>query len=424
MLPRGRARVVILLSILLIAAAVVVSSPSTLTRLAGGWLGAKSAADDEFEVTAKQMRFGVDATGVLKATSVQYFGAPPEFGGYWEFQIVNMVAEGKNVKKGDILVTFDAQKIREDLQRYQNELDQAAKELERSRAQIDLENQELNASLADAEARYEKARIKQEGVSPDIKAYRDIELDRLSLEQLRREVEATRERIRWHQSASDATYKIIASKKARAENKVAEINKGMEGFEVKADRDGVIILKLKWNNERYQIGETCYSGQPLMQIPDLNTILVEAYVPEVDIGKVKPGQKVEIAVDALPGRTFQGTVQSIGTLVRTKAWDQPNKVLEVLIALATLDPAVMRPAMTVRARIETASFSGVLAIPLRAVRSVAGKPAVRARVANAWTDRYIELGESNGSEVVVKRGLSPGDRIAAVYRKAEAESAK
>ncbi len=420
----GKSGVVIFISVLLVAAAAVVLSPSLLTPVAGDWLGGRSPAVDELKVSSKQMHFGVDATGVLKATSVQYFGAPPEFGGYWEFQIVSLIAEGKNVKKGDVLVTFDAQKIRDDLQRFQNELDQATKEMERSRAQIDLEKQELNATLADAQARYEKMKAKQEGVSPDLRAYQDIELDRLSLEQLRREVEALRERIRWHETASDATYKIIASKKARAENKVAEITKGMEGFAIKADRDGIIILRLKWNNERYQVGETCYSGQPLMQIPDLNTILVEAYVPEVDIGKVKLGQKAEVTLDALPGRSFQGTVQSIGTLVRTKAWDQPNKVLEVQIVLATVDPAVMRPAMTVRARIETASYDGVLAIPLRAVRKVAGKPTVRTKVGSAWTDRNIELGESNGVEVIVKRGLAPGDRIAAAYRMVEAGSSK
>jgi RND family efflux transporter MFP subunit len=249
-------------------------------------------------------------------------------------------------------------------------------------------------------------------------------LDRLSLEQARREVEALKERIRWHQSSSDATFKIIASKKARAQNKVEEIKRGMEGFEVKSDRDGILVYKVKWNNSRYQVGETCYSGQPLMEIPDLNTILVEAYVPEVDIGKVKPGQHVEVSVDALPGRSFPGTVKSVGTLVRTKAWDVPNKVLEVRISLERLDPAIMRPSMTIRARIETATYSGVLAIPLRAVRTAAGKAVVRVSDRGQWRECSVELGESNGAEVIVKRGLQPGDRIAADYTKTSTGSSK
>jgi multidrug resistance efflux pump len=335
-----------------------------------------------------------------------------------------MAAEGKTVKKGESLISFDAQKVREDLQRFQNELEQADKELDRTRDQIDLEKQELSAKLADVENRYQKMRLKQEGVSPDLKAYRDIELDRLSVEQARREVEALKERIRWHQSSSDATVKIIASKKARAENRVEEIKRGMEGFEVKSDRDGILVYKLKWNNSRYQVGETCYSGQPLMEIPDLNTILVEAYVPEVDIGKVKPGQRVEVSIDAVPGRSFPGAVKSVGTLVRTKSWDVPNKVLEVLISLEHVDPATMRPSMTIRARIETAAYSGVLAIPLSAVRTVAGRVVVRVRDGAQWRDRSIELGESNGAEVIVRQGLQPGDRIATDYVKTSTGSAK
>lgn len=414
----------ILLVIACCVAGAAIWRPSLLPLSLGSLLSSAHAQVDELTVLPKSLSFGVDATGILRATSVQYFGAPPEFGSYWDFQIVSMAAEGKNVKKGELLISFDAQKVREDLQKYQNELEQADKELQRTRDQIDLENQELNAKLADAENRNQKMRLKEEGVDPDLKPYRDVELDRLSLEQTRREVEALKDRIRWHQSSSDATVKIIASKKARAENQVEEIKRGMEGFEVKSDRDGILVYKVKWNNSRYQVGETCYSGQPLMEIPDLNTILVEAYVPEVDIGKVKPGQHVEVSVDALPGRSFPGTVKSVGTLVRTKAWDVPNKVLEVRISLERVDPAIMRPSMTVRARIETAAYSGVLAIPLSAVRLVSGSAVVRARAGAQWRDRSVDLGESNGAEVIVRHGLQPGDRIAADYIKTSTGSSK
>jgi multidrug resistance efflux pump len=420
----GFTRALILLVIAGVVAGTAILRPSLLPHSLGSLLSSGHDHVDELTVLPKSLSFGVDATGILRATSVQYFGAPPEFGSYWEFQIVSMAAEGKTVKKGESLISFDAQKVREDLQRFQNELEQAAKELERTRDQIDLENQELSAKLADVENRYQKMRLKQEGISPDLQAFRDIELDRLSVEQARREVEALKDRIRWHQSSSDATVKIIASKKARAENQVEEIKRGMEGFEVKSDRDGILVYKLKWNNNRYQVGETCYSGQPLMEIPDLNTILVEAYVPEVDIGKVKPGQHVEVSIDALPGSSFPGAVKSVGTLVRTKSWDVPNKVLEVLISLEHVDPATMRPSMTIRARIETAAYSDVLAIPLSAVRTVAGKVVVRVREGTQWRDRSVELGESNGTEVIVRQGLQPGDRIATDYIKTSTGSAK
>jgi multidrug efflux pump subunit AcrA (membrane-fusion protein) len=80
--------------------------------------------------------------------------------------------------------------------------------------------------------------------------------------------------------------------------------------------------------------------------------------------------------------------------------------------------------MTIRARIETAAYSGVLAIPLSAVRTVAGRVVVRVRDGAQWRDRSIELGESNGAEVIVRQGLQPGDRIATDYVKTSTGSAK
>ena len=199
--------------------------------------------------------------------------------------------------------------MREDLQRFQSELDQANKELEKSRVSIDLERQELSSRLAAAENKFEKLKLKQ-GAGSDIEASNVIEKDNLAVEQGRREVEALKERMEWHKKASEASYNIILSRKARAENRVSSIQKGMEGFQARADRDGVVVYKVKWNGERYRVGETVWSGMPVIEIPELNTILAEALVPEVDIGTVRIGQHAEVSIDAFPGRSFSGTVKS------------------------------------------------------------------------------------------------------------------
>src|SRR5207245_1635721 len=152
---------------------------------------------------------------------------------------VSMTTEGKNVKKGDPLISFDAQRIMNDLQKYQNELDQASKELEKTTVQIDLERQEISSRLAMAENNYEKLKLKH-GISPEVEMARNIELDELALEQAKREYEALKDKLEWHKRSSEATYKVIESKKARAENKVNQIKMGIDRFQSKADRDGVV----------------------------------------------------------------------------------------------------------------------------------------------------------------------------------------
>jgi HlyD family secretion protein len=407
-------RVIIGVALVAAVAAAYVLFGSRLSSL----LPKATATGDEVVVAPKTLVFGVDATGLLRATSVQNFGGPPMFANYWNFQIVNLVAEGKQVKAGEQLITFEAQRIREDLQRFQNELDQATKELEKTRTQIDLERQELQTRLAAAENNYEKLKLKQTR-ELGVESLNKVEEDRLAFEQARREVEAIKERLDWHKKSSEATYQIIVSKKARAENKVNEIKKGMENFQAKADRDGVVIYKTKWNGDKFRVGENVWMGQMILEIPDLNTIIAEAFVPEVDIGKVKTGQRAEVTIDAFPDKVYSGSIKSVGTLVRPKAWDIPNKILDIQIALDQLDISIMRPAMSVKAKVETSSIENCLAVPLKAVRTTAEGSMVKVKTSQGWSEHRVKLGESNGTEAVILEGLKAGDRIGADFAKAK-----
>jgi multidrug efflux pump subunit AcrA (membrane-fusion protein) len=398
--------------------ALIVAAWSLLPSRLSALFPRATAKAGEIVISPKTMSFGVDAVGVLRATSVQNFGGPSPFYNYWQFQIVNLVPEGKQVKAGEQLITFDAQRVREDLQKFQNELDQANKELEKTRVQIDLERQELMTKLSTAENNFEKLKLKQIN-DPKFAVPTKVEEDRLALEQARREVEALKERLDWHKKSSEATYQIIVSKRARAENLVNSLKRGMENFQAKTDRDGVVIYKTKWNGERYQVGENVWTGMSILEIPELNTIIAESFVPEVDLGKVKIGQRAEITIDAFPGKSYSGAVKKIGTLVRPKAWDIPNKILDVQIALDQLDTSIMRPGMSVKTRIETASIPNCLALPLKSVRTTAAGSLVKLKRGEGWREQIVKLGDSNGNEVIINEGLKAGDRIATDFTKAK-----
>ncbi|MEP7274396.1 MAG: efflux RND transporter periplasmic adaptor subunit, partial [Acidobacteriota bacterium] len=404
--------VVVMLLSLLVSTWIIVPG-----ALAG--LFPKVATTGDFLVVApKTMSFSVDAKALLRATSVREFGAPTEFANYWQFQIISLAAEGKRVAAGEQLIAFDAQKIRDDLQRFQNELDQANKELEKSRAQIDLEVQDLRSRLAAAENNYAKLKLKQ-SVDTQYDVQIDVEKDRLAFVQAQAEVAALKERIAWHKKSSEATYQIIATKRGRFQNRVDSIKKGMETFQTKADRDGVLIYKTKWNGERFQVGETVWGNQAVLEIPDLNTLMAESFIPEVDIGKIKLGQRAEMTIDAFPGKTYSGSVKRIGTLVRPKSWDIPNKILDAQIALDNLDTSIMRPGMSVKTKIETASIANCLAIPLKSVRATVDGSLVKVKTEQGWVERAVKLGDSNGVEIQVLEGLNAGDRIATDFAKAK-----
>ena len=94
-----------------------------------------------------------------------------------------------------------------------------------------------------------------------------------------------------------------------------------------------------------QEGETVASGMSaptFVTVLDLSRLQVEAYVDEVDIGRVRSGLRASFTVDAFPERTFTGTVAAI----YPKAVLQ-NNVVNYLTIVTVDDPErLLRPEMT------------------------------------------------------------------------------
>jgi multidrug efflux pump subunit AcrA (membrane-fusion protein) len=116
---------------------------------------------------------------------------------------------------------------------------------------------------------------------------------------------------------------------------------------------------------------------------------------------------------------YSGSIKSVGTLVRPKAWDIPNKILDIQIAIDQLDTSIMRPAMSVKAKIHTSSIENCLAVPLKSIRTTAEGSMIKVKTDQGWREQRVKLGESNGAEVVILEGLKSGDRIGADFAKAK-----
>jgi len=117
-----------------------------------------------------------------------------------------------------------------------------------------------------------------------------------------------------------------------------------------------------------QEGETVAAGlnsPTFVTIIDLDRLEVDAMVDEVDIGKVRVGQKAMFTVDSFPAREFPGKVVAI----------YPDAILlenvvyyDVVIEIQGNEDKVLRPQMTASATIFLDAKTGVLAIPTKAVK--------------------------------------------------------
>src|SRR5205085_756511 len=77
--------------------------------------------------------------------------------------------------------------------------------------------------------------------------------------------------------------------------------------DVRAPMDGVVA-----NSDRLQVGQMAVLGVGMLSLVHSSSAWVEANFKEKDVGKMVPGQRVKIEIDAYPGRDFTGHVQSVG----------------------------------------------------------------------------------------------------------------
>ncbi len=75
--------------------------------------------------------------------------------------------------------------------------------------------------------------------------------------------------------------------------------------QLKAPRAGIITSR------SIEPGEVVTPGREVLTLSDLATVDLKLFVDETQIGKVKPGQEVEVRVDTFPDKTFAGRVTFI-----------------------------------------------------------------------------------------------------------------
>ena len=94
---------------------------------------------------------------------------------------------------------------------------------------------------------------------------------------------------------------------AQAQAAVDKAKLDLERTAIRAPMDGLVE-----NADNLQIGQMAVTGVGMLSIVHSQTAWVEANFKEKDVGKMIPGQKAKIEVDAYPGRDFEAHVQSIG----------------------------------------------------------------------------------------------------------------
>ena len=154
-------------------------------------------------------------------------------------------------------------------------------------------------------------------------------------------------------------------------------------------------------------GQAVQAGDNLFLIADRSVLWVDLAVFETDARMLQVGVPVELTVDALPGRTYQGPVTFIHP-----GLDTSTRTLTARVEVPNRDGR-LRPGMYLTARLAPASAQR-LTVPLTAVLPTGTRQLVFVnRGDGAFVPRDVETGVRSDSLVEIVDGLKPGDEIVA-----------
>jgi HlyD family secretion protein len=172
------------------------------------------------------------------------------------------------------------------------------------------------------------------------------------------------------------------------------------------------------------VGDLAAASTPLARVETLDDMLAEIQIDEVDVGKVRDGQTVEVTSDSLIGTTLAGTVESIAPTITTVGATRVSLVQVRITGTADGGPRpLLRAGASCSARIRASIRQDVLLVPLSGFATEENQsyafvlsPTGRTNRAGAevfsLARREIRTGASDVTDVEVVEGLAEGDRIA------------
>jgi HlyD family secretion protein len=319
-------------------------------------------------------------------------------------QIVKLVEEGAIVKEGDFLVQFDPTEQETKLRDAEAQLKIAEANLEKAKAQCEMDVRQLELELKKAERSFSEKQSEAPVIRKE--AGLELQLAQLKHDNQKRSLEAEIEK-----------QQVEVGK---AKDNLDQATRDLQKMTLTAPIPGLVVYLEIWKGSsmsKVQEGDAPWSGQGLIELPDLSSMIVETTVSEVDVSKIKKDLKAEIRLDAIPGPTFTGTITDISTLARSKQRGSQINVFDVEVLIDSADTR-LKPGMSAKVDIIINAYDSVLSVPLEAVFERDDTTVVYSKSGKKIP---VALGARNDASVIVTSGLEDGDEVALIdpTRKAE-----
>lgn len=328
----------------------------------------------------------------------------------WQTTLKWIANDGDLVREGERVAELDNGAFATDLETKRQLVTEAEEQLQQSDSQAaaDLDLKKLD--LAKKEEELQKAKI-EFAVPPDIVSARDFEDRRMKLMRAQVDYEKARDVLKSQKLQAAADHENLQVKLERARRDVEVAEQAIDASIVRAPRTGVVVVRdHPWERRKLQAGDGVWVGVPLAQLPDLDSLQIDASLADVDDGRVKVGMPAVVTVDGYPSTQFPGRVASIAPVAQERLRNEMRRAFRVAVKLDRIDTARMRPGLSARVEVRREVLPNALLVARGAVDFSESSP--RVKLAGGRVVK-VTIGSCNAQECVVRSGLNEGQSVVA-----------
>ncbi len=366
------------------------------------------------------LQLKVVTTGVLRTSQSRTIIAPPIAGG--TLQIVTLARSGAQVHAGEVVLEFDPSQQEYNLGQNRSDLLQGEQEIVKAKADAAVQTAEDQTALLKAKYAVRRAELevsKNELVSPI-----DAQKNLLALDEAKRAQAQLQQDVQSHSASNQAALAISEEKRHKARLAMEQAEQNIKNMHVTAPIDGLVVIHGNRDSTGgffmygmtlpdYHVGDQVNPGSSIAEVIDISHLEVSAQVNETDRINLKAGQSVEMKIDALPGETFSGKVQTVGGATSHQFWDDnAQHKFDVAVELDRTDPR-LRPGFALRLNILGDNLSRAVSIPGGAVFEHGGKKVVYCKRNRSFEMQEVKVRAVSEGRAILT-GISPGTVVALV----------
>lgn len=155
-------------------------------------------------------------------------------------------------------------------------------------------------------------------------------------------------------------------------------------------------------------GEYVAPAQPLFSVVAVDTVKIEAGVPERYVPDLRTGSTASITFDVYPDTVFTGKIRFVGASI-----DPRNRTFPIEVELPNRDHLI-KPEMLARLKILKHRWPRVTVVPRDAVIEEDGEASVFVAIDGIAQKRVVKTGPSEGNQMVLLSGVAPGELLVVV----------